>query len=667
MSNSTVERAIKVVLERFNSLKWTFGCSHTETLSALRELIVLHMKLKSHSTVLRLLLETTIEIIEKEKHSKILHEAAKTMGSMYSTCGLADQGHEMIQQMRLQIITGSASSEKSSFKLNKSVSKVCYVFLVTFEQTISGDLTSSYSETMADLLTETVLYESFTRSISKSHTEVILARAASLRAFLVSRKRKVQIEGLERQAHEIFVKKWGSSLKVGSGISLIFCVSLLEELGHHDTYNVKIGHSACIASVAKVESLLKNDKTQQAYEVALCALNFISEQRAYHDLQNVGYGLRLSTLMADRGPGKQLKPGADPKLRSDMMELSRRIIREVLQACKDSKIDFVRLQLRELNELVGLLGEQQNHVDLEVSSSNSGPYHHHRTHNVGQWLLKLLWSSREVQKNWSSTTIISIGRLYVQATYANKDHRSRAIRLCEDICYNLRRVWGALDPKTLEMSELLSQLYTSMGHHREAMGVHENILRLVVEGDDDDDRTVDTMDSKRAKMHVEWLKQCYLRLKGWDKSPALYRDLVNAILHMEEYRHKPEWQGMPGTDHWDKKEPASASVGTFVVPSEWEFKDPETADKQTDGKETATHQRSGMAMKRATSNWGLNYFQHSLQSDHDERQGHAQGSKTQQAAKPVILDGDDDGFESAAEEVDEKAQVIKGGANGVRV
>ena len=380
MSNSTIERAIKVVLERFNSLKWNFGCSHSETLSTLRELIVLHMKLKSHSTVLRMLLETTIEIIEKEKHSKILHEAAKTMGSMYSTCGLADQGHEMIQQMRLQIITGSASSEKSSFKLNKSVSKVCYVFLVTFEQTISGDLTASYSETMADLLTETVLYDSFTRSISKSHTDVILARAASLRAFLVSRKRKVQIEGLERQAHEIFVKKWGSSLKVGSGISLVFCVSLLEELGHHDTHNVKIGHSACISSVAKVESLLKDDKPQQAYEVAICAFNFISQQRAYHDLQNVGYGLKLSTLMADRGLVKPLKPGVDPKVRSDMMELSRRIIREVLQACKDSKIDFVRLQLRELNELAGLLGAQQNHVDLEVSCSKSGLYHRHHTH-----------------------------------------------------------------------------------------------------------------------------------------------------------------------------------------------------------------------------------------------------------------------------------------------
>lgn len=375
VSKITIERAIKVVLERFNSLRVAFGCSHPETLSVLRELVLLYMKLESHSMVVHMLLETTIEIIKKEQHSKTLHEAAKTMGSIYIACGLIEQGHEMIHEMRLQIITGSASSDKSGFKLDKSVGKVCYVFLVTFEQMILGQMTISYSEIMADLLTETILYESFTRCINnKSHTEVILARAATLRAFLVSRKRKVQIEVLEHQAHEIFFKKWGSALKVRSGTSLIFCISLLEELGRHDTHNVDIGHFACISSVAKVQSLLKDDQIQQAYEVALCALNFTNQHRAYHQLQNTGLGLKLSALMAGRGLEKPLESGVDPKVRNDMMELSRKIIHEVLQACKDSNIDFERLQLRELNELAGLLGAQQNHLDLEVRSADSDPH-----------------------------------------------------------------------------------------------------------------------------------------------------------------------------------------------------------------------------------------------------------------------------------------------------
>ena len=678
VSKATIERAVKVVLERFNSVKVTFGSSHAETLTVLRELALLYMKLESHSIVVRMLLETTIEIIKKETHSKTLHEAAKTMGSIYIACGMVEQGHEMIHEMRLQIITGSASSDKSSFKLGKSIGRVCYVFLVTFEQIIRGQTTISYSETMADLLTETILYESFTRCINnKSHTEVILARAASLRAFLISRKRKVQIEVLEHEAHEIFVKQWGSTLKVRSDISFIFCVSLLEELGRHDTHDIKIGHSACVSSATGVQFLLNEDRIQQAYEVAFCALNFINQQRGYHQMQNIGYGFKLSALMAGRGLEKPLKSGVDPKIRNDMMELSRKIIHEVLQACKDSKIDFVRLQLRELNDLAGLLGQQQNHVNLEVRLSNSNRSQaYHADYDRQQWLLSLLWSSREVQKTWSSTTIISIGRRYVQATYANKDHRSRAIRLCEDICYNLRRVWGSLDPKTLEMSELLSQLYTSMGHYREAMGVHENILRLVVEGDDGDDRTVDTMDSKRVKTHVDLLKQCYLRLQGWDKSAATYKDLVDSILHMEEYRHKPEWQGVHGTDHWDKKEPASETVGKFVAPKEWEFEDPKTANKHGNGKEPVSNKHPGMGMKRATSNWGMNYFRHVLNGDHKEEHRNGNGIKKPEiTAKALNSEGDDDGYESATEQVDGhengagvsgKSQMSVRSADGVR-
>ena len=205
------------------------------------------------------------------------------------------------------------------------------------------------------------------------------------------------------------------------------------------------------------------------------------------------------------------------------------------------------------------------------------------------------------------------------------------------------------------MSELLSQLYTSMGHYREAMGVHENVLRLVVDGDDGDDRTVDTMESQRVKMHVEWLKQSYLRLKGWDKSAATYQDLVNAILHMKEYRHQPEWQGVRGTDHWDKKEPASDSIGRFVLPKQWEFEDPETATPSDGAKE---NERSGMAMRRATSNWGLNYFRHILNGDHesDHRNGNGTMTEIPEAAKPFILDGDDDGYESAEEEMGEYPQ-----------
>lgn len=194
----------------------------------------------------------------------------------------------------------------------------------------------------------------------------------------------------------------------------------------------------------------------------------------------------------------------------------------------------------------------------------------------------------------------------MQARYlnSNRDLKARAIHLCEDISYNLSRVWGSLNPKSLEMSDLLSEIYTSIGHYREAQGVHESIIRLIVEGDDGDDRTVDVVDAVIARRHLDLLKQSFLRLKGWDKSATTYRDLVNALVKLN--KGSSEFKNVPAnvTDTWDfNKEQPSETVGKFIPPKQWEFATAEILLKQED--ETAkAPKRPGMGNLRATSNWG---------------------------------------------------------------
>lgn len=370
ISTSTMERAIVLIHERFESLRITFGWAHSKTLTCLRELVLLQIRLKKqecHAMVLSILVETCIEIVKKEKHSKTLHEAAKFLGSIYTSCGLLEQGHNMIEDLRFQIITGT-SKDKSSFKIDRSIGKISYVFLVTFEQVIRGELLT-YSEIMADLLTEDILYESYRHCLKpEKDVTITLVHAARLRAFLASHHRKVQRELLEKEAFEIFIKKWESTIKRRDDISFAFYIELLRELGKEER-DVKIGNAACAASVSVVKQLLDQGNVQKGYEVAKCALDFINHQRAFHFLQNVPYGFKLSALMVGRGLATPLRADINSKLRENMLELSRKIIREVLQACKDSNINFIRLKLRDLNELVGLLGEQQNFADLEVSLS----------------------------------------------------------------------------------------------------------------------------------------------------------------------------------------------------------------------------------------------------------------------------------------------------------
>ena len=372
VSSTTIERAITVIQERFEHLKITFGYTHLETLTCLRELVSLQLKIKkqeSHTVIVRTLATTIIEIIKTETHSKSLHETAKFLGDIYVDCGLLEQGRVMIEELRLQIITG-APKDQSGFKLDKAVGKVSYVFLVTFEQVIRGQVIS-YSEIMADLLTETYLYESYHRFIkSQNDITVVLVHAARLRAFLAGHGRKAQKEILQKESFEIFIKKFEAVIKRRDDIGFTFYLGLLHEL-EKEVRDVSIGNAACAGSITVVKELLNAGNYQKAYDVAACALGFINQQRAFHLLQNVPYGFQLSALMVGRHLDRPLAADINPKLRENMLELSRNIIREVLKACKDSKIDFVRLKLRELNDFAGLLGEQGNFADLEVRNSQS--------------------------------------------------------------------------------------------------------------------------------------------------------------------------------------------------------------------------------------------------------------------------------------------------------
>ncbi|KAL8781838.1 MAG: hypothetical protein Q9213_005840 [Squamulea squamosa] len=628
VSSQTIERAVKVVLRRYEILRDTLGWAHIETLTVLREVIELNLKLKRQEIVTRLLLEATVEIINREKHSETLHKAGLILGQIFTNCGMVSYAHDMIHELRLQIITGNATSNnKYGIKLTKPKGRVSFVFLVTLEQIIMENLSVSYAEVMADYITESVLYESYISSFKASPT-VMLEHAARLRVFLLRHKRQSQIERVEEQSFDVFVKKWPMNSQ--PQIQKLFYISLLEQIGE-DVRKIDVGDVACRSSVSKVTTLLQHHRAREAYDVAHLALHFIKDQHSYRKFENIGYGFKLSGLMVLTGLDEPVKATVDTKLAQSMRQLSQDIIREVLQCCKESKIDFVRLPLSDLHGLIALLGEQQNYADLE-------------------WILEILWKSREVQKNWKPETIIEIGRLFVQARYQRKERRSEAIRLCEDICYNMRRVWGSLDPKTLEMSNLLSELYTNMGHTREAQGVHEHILRLVVEGDDGDDRTLDTMDSKTALDQVERLKQSYLRLGGWAKSEDIYKNLINDLKQMPQYKSQPEWKNVRPVNEWNVKEAPSETLGKFQAPRTWELVKQEQMNEEGEIRDTPI-KRPGMNVKRATSNWGLNFVHKLLHGNHetktDEQKNNTNGVKKAMTSK----DEQGDGYESAAEEL----------------
>jgi hypothetical protein len=376
-SSTIIERAILALTGRFEHLKATLKCSHTETLAVLRELVLMHWEKKTkvaHSIIVRMLLETTIAIISEEKNSRVLYEAAKSIGWIYLRCGLHEEGRKLVREMHRQVVSKTYTSvEKCGFKLGQSVGKGSYVFLVTFGETLQSSASISYSKIIADLLCETVLYESYAHCVkSEKNIEAIFSTGARLYAFLEKAGRREQLVIIQDELCKVFVKKWGSTVKTRSEITNLFVTSLLKVLGN-ETCQVHIGNAACRSSKTTVWELLIAGDFGEAYEVALCAFQVIEHLLAFHHVQNVGYGIKLSALMALRDV-KLVGKTVEPELRTKMLGLSRKIINEVLKACEDSKINFVRLKPSDLNELVGLLGERKNYSDLEVRPKISVPY-----------------------------------------------------------------------------------------------------------------------------------------------------------------------------------------------------------------------------------------------------------------------------------------------------
>lgn len=364
-----IEKAIHILSERFEYSKKTFGCAHSESLFILREIIQMHWKLKTKETriiVEKLLLGSIISIISMTKTSQLLYEAAKFIAKIYIDFELREEGRAKLIQIHRQVMANTCGyAHKNELKIDTHIGRSAYVFLVVFEELICGLAISSYTKIMADFLTETILWQSYSASLkSEKNIELMLSAGARLYVFLKKSSRKEQFLIVQTELHKRFIAKWGSFLKVKSEASLLFVTGLLTFLGS-DTCQMQLGTAACKSSHSQVKELLLAKEYQSAYEVAVCSSKFLEHYGAYTYRQNMGALFKLSSLISLRDL-KLPSTAMDPALHEAFLKLSRDIIGEVLKFGKQSNINFIRLKHDELNDLISLLGFQENYIELKV-------------------------------------------------------------------------------------------------------------------------------------------------------------------------------------------------------------------------------------------------------------------------------------------------------------
>ncbi|OBS24440.1 hypothetical protein FPOA_04983 [Fusarium poae] len=554
-----IDRAIQICIETYEHLKITLGCWHEETLRQLEYVIVLYHSCNTkeyHLKMVKLLEIHVTEVITTCKVTATLFKVAITMASIYVKVNLIQEGYEILRQLRhLVIFRGTIPCNDLTIKLDVHLSKLVFVFLSAFEQGLCpNDCSTTYSEIMATIIYESILYEEYSRVIEcQTELEVVLECGAKLRGFWVEHKRTQLLLILDKRLFQLFKTKYASYFKdVADEHLRVFYLAILHELGKdRGATQIDFTLLAVKAGSARVKELLQAKDWHCAEELGHCVFHFAQSQKLYHRQDCVQYGYKLAEFLAGIDVPHP-NDAKDEKIRNAMLKTSREIMTEVLAAFKQSNIDYLCLRFEDISSLIRLLGAQQNWDELER-------------------LLHRLWSARErlQRAGWSSTAVLDIGKKLVHAQYARKDVIC-AIETAELISYNLRRSRGRLDVETLEFSRLLAALYADSGRKASAMSIHETILREMISCSSGNEFGEAYPDRQRfiteARTHLELLKASHHQLQGWAKPADEYKEVhsrLNSSLGLD----------LPAFDKW-----SSGAVdknieggGKYVAPKEWKL------------------------------------------------------------------------------------------------
>ncbi|KAJ5589423.1 hypothetical protein N7537_012101 [Penicillium hordei] len=564
VSTDQMKRVTKILRKRIESARETYGWAHEETLSKLQEVISFHSSHNDTQRVSQELHESTKQILSSETSSERLVAAATTIATGFITTGQAHKAAELSQELYRQIVMKDTSSKETQLDIS-SKGRQSLVFLAQLEHSVRQG-TSSVTEILASLTAEYVYFEEF-RSHTKSKSSSFYTVSVSvtrLYNFLLANKRQAAANRVFDDYVAYFVSTEGARIKLTETAQVtVFLQTMIGYLTQHQSSNFV--RSVGIASNVKVLELLEAKNYDGATNLSIAAFRYISAHDIYRTPEIVKFVFSLGLLIS----GHSLSPQPEPSIQKKLHNVSASIIQEVLRVIVDLKINLAQINLDYLNALIGVLGERQDYKNLV-------------------WLLSDLWNSRNKQSHWTPSITLDLARRYILARFLVGD-TVKATRLAEDIVYNCHRVNGARHTNTLEMSTLLSQLYTAIAqryqaskngqhmankYYKKSAAVHESLLRVLAdpslsefEGALDTSFSMDgsaydlniqeqgsdggysLASGEHVRVHLNLLKLSVQRLGDWPKDYSEYETL-SASLFAE---FGDELKGVNGVEEWNLK------------------------------------------------------------------------------------------------------------------
>ena len=495
LTKETVEKAETLVFEQYMSSRKQHEYTQTKTLKQLQQLIAIYHRQQKTELIVKELKSLIVDVVINIKTTEERVYVAESLASIFISYELRRQALEIVRHLKLQAIYHAAP--KTSAFHGTTIGQSSFAFIAAFEYHIRSDHTLSIAHKIAELTAEHLFYERFVRSIkSKAKLQQVFVHAARLRHILVRNSRFEDFNIIETQLVDFFAASEVAVSKAVNRATLKIFVNVITKYAaeHPNVHFKSFVVAASYAAVDQLRVLLKQNKDQEALDLATCTFKFLMAHEGLDDPTEIRLGFQLCLMTAGRGDFAV--KSSSPKVQGEMMALSQQILAEVFDICKNNHINIARAQLSELNELISLIGEHKDYTRLS-------------------WLLNTLWTSREGQSSWPQDTIIDLGLRLVQAEFSSGNYKT-AMRLCEDIVYNIKRVHGVKNPRLYSYWNLLAELYTGYANHmlaeaskqepaskkvsehtalvhfRKAVDIHLTALQQLVDGDsfdsgDDDD------------------------------------------------------------------------------------------------------------------------------------------------------------------------------------
>ncbi|KAJ5516016.1 Tetratricopeptide-like helical [Penicillium freii] len=558
MSATELQKVLSIRTQRLTSIRSSYGWAHEEALSQMEEVVSVYTQQGKSQAAVSLLHEAATHVLSTETSSIKLTAAAKSIASGYIAAGQIQKAKELANEIYLHVIVKDTMNTSAFGFDHSSKGRLSLIFLAQLEYSIrepEGN-SATLNEVYATLTTEYIYFEQFREALGSKTGKFqdTTATVARLHTFLLSRGRHSAATQVVDRYTNFFLASEGTRLDIDHNQAKVFIETMLEYFSTHVSQGFV--RSVAIASYSRASQLLQSEDYQSACQLALAAAKYISASHGYSSQATLKLVFKLGLLIAGRE--NDVRPTVSAK--KYMAKVSATILRDTLRYLKEHNVDLAQLDVENVNSLIKVLDKQHDYHTLA-------------------WVLTSLWNSRETHTSSQPqhAYTLALGRMLVITRYLISDYTA-AVRLAEDLVYNCARVHGPRHPSTVEMTVLLSQMYTSMAqgyqnqkgrrelayrYYRKAAALHENALRVFI-GPSSDDADMEVIsgisspssasspgekqeEGKHVRQHLHMLKLAVERLGEWPKEYSEYERLNHDIFST----FANDLEGVDGVDKWN--------------------------------------------------------------------------------------------------------------------